>query len=73
MTDLKNHLIRKRAHEMWVNDGRPENRALDYWLAAESELRETERTSRLGDQGRASPQSGKDAKKARPLDWPKVD
>ena len=30
--------ISRRAYELWHQDGCPEGRALDYWLAAEREL-----------------------------------
>jgi Protein of unknown function (DUF2934) len=32
------HAIRMRAHEIWVEEGRPEGRALDHWLRARWEL-----------------------------------
>jgi hypothetical protein len=31
-------LIRQRAYELWVQDGRPEGRDVEYWLRAESAL-----------------------------------
>ena len=30
-------IIAARAHEMWEQDGKPEHRADDFWLAAEQE------------------------------------
>jgi hypothetical protein len=30
--------IRRRSHEIWVQEGRPEGRALEHWLRAEAEL-----------------------------------
>jgi len=30
--------IRERAYEFWVEEGRPEGRALDHWLRAKREL-----------------------------------
>ena len=30
--------VARRAYELWHDDGCPEGRALDYWLAAEHEL-----------------------------------
>ncbi len=39
MTDHDEQRIRDRAHQMWVADGHPENRALHYWLVAEKELK----------------------------------
>jgi hypothetical protein len=30
--------IRERAHEIWIERGRPEDRDLEFWLAAEQEL-----------------------------------
>jgi hypothetical protein len=30
--------IEERAHALWEADGRPEGRALDYWLQAEQEF-----------------------------------
>jgi hypothetical protein len=32
--------IRARAHELWEHHGRPAGRDLEFWLQAESELRE---------------------------------
>jgi hypothetical protein len=34
----KRHLIRERAHEIWIERGRPEGRDVEFWLAAEREL-----------------------------------
>jgi hypothetical protein len=33
-------LIRRRAHEMWEREGRPEGLALRHWLDAERRVRE---------------------------------
>ncbi len=30
--------IRQRAHEIWIEEGKPEGRALDHWLRARWEL-----------------------------------
>ena len=30
--------IEERAYSLWESDGRPEGRALDYWLQAEQEI-----------------------------------
>ena len=34
----KRHLIRERAHEIWVERGRPEGHDVEFWLAAERQL-----------------------------------
>jgi hypothetical protein len=34
----KRHQVRKRAHEIWVQHGRPEGRDVEFWLKAEGEL-----------------------------------
>jgi hypothetical protein len=34
----RKHGIRERAHEMWTEQGRPERRDVEFWLAAEREL-----------------------------------
>jgi hypothetical protein len=34
----KRHHIRERAHEIWVERGRPQGRGEEFWLAAEREL-----------------------------------
>jgi Protein of unknown function (DUF2934) len=34
----KRHFIRDRAHEIWVEQGRPEGRDVEFWLSAEREL-----------------------------------
>jgi hypothetical protein len=34
----ENH-VRQRAHQIWVDEGRPEGRALDHWLRAKWELK----------------------------------
>ena len=38
MTNPLEHRIRHRAHQLWVDDGQPDGRALDYWLKAQSEV-----------------------------------
>jgi hypothetical protein len=38
MPEPGEHLIRKRAHEIWIEEGKPEGRALDHWLRARWEL-----------------------------------
>ena len=39
MTDTSlDERIRRRADELWEQDGRPGGRALDHWLRAEAEL-----------------------------------
>jgi len=30
--------IRRRSHEIWIEEGRPEGRDLEHWLEAEAEL-----------------------------------
>lgn len=42
----KRHLIRERAHEIWIERGRPEGRDVENWLAAERELTEDKRGGR---------------------------
>jgi len=32
------HRIRQRAHAIWIEEGRPEGKALDHWLRARWEL-----------------------------------
>jgi hypothetical protein len=34
----RRHHIRERAHETWVERGRPEGRDVEFWLEAEREL-----------------------------------
>jgi Protein of unknown function (DUF2934) len=41
----KRHLTRERAHEIWIEHGRPHGRDVEFWLTAEREL-EDERTGR---------------------------
>jgi Protein of unknown function (DUF2934) len=36
----KRHYIRERAHEIWIERGRPEGRDVEFWLAAEHEVAE---------------------------------
>jgi hypothetical protein len=31
----RQHGIRKRAHELWIERGRPEGRDVEFWLKAE--------------------------------------
>jgi hypothetical protein len=38
--------IRRRAREIWEENGRPIGRDLEFWLKAEHELREAERLTR---------------------------
>jgi hypothetical protein len=44
----KRHHIRVRAHEIWIERGRPEGRDVEFWLASEQEL-EVSRTSVTGE------------------------
>ena len=37
----RRHHIRERAHEIWIERGRPEGRDVEFWLAAERELAES--------------------------------
>ena len=37
----KRQLIRERAHQLWIERGRPEGRDVEFWLAAERELAES--------------------------------
>ena len=37
MVDDHEEQVRKRAHALWEDEGRPEGRALDHWLAAKNE------------------------------------
>jgi hypothetical protein len=34
----KRHLLRERAHEIWIERGSPEGRDVEFWLEAEQEL-----------------------------------
>jgi hypothetical protein len=34
----KRHQTRERAHELWIERGRPEGRDVEFWLEAEEEL-----------------------------------
>lgn len=36
--ETEENRIRKRAHEIWVEEGKPEGRALHHWLMAKWEL-----------------------------------
>ena len=38
MTDLDQQ-IRRRAHRIWNDEGRPDGRATEHWLQAEAEVR----------------------------------
>lgn len=38
MSDEREEKIRRRAHELWVTEGKPEGREMDFWLQAEREL-----------------------------------
>jgi hypothetical protein len=42
----KRHFTRERAHEIWIERGRPEGRDVECWLAAERELEEETRRAR---------------------------
>jgi transcription initiation factor TFIIIB Brf1 subunit/transcription initiation factor TFIIB len=41
----KRQHIRERAHEIWIERGRPHGRDIEHWLAAERELAEESRRS----------------------------
>jgi hypothetical protein len=84
MRDQEEHRIRARAHQMWVDDGRPEGRALHYWLAAESEIKgesgvagatieqvpSTAKTN--GGQSSKAEKALPAARQKKSLDWPAV-
>ena len=36
--DEREEQIRRRAHELWEQEGKPEGREMDFWLQAEPEL-----------------------------------
>ena len=40
-----NEAIKKRARELWEDNGRPSDRDLEFWLRAEEELQEAEEIS----------------------------
>jgi hypothetical protein len=37
----RQHDIQERAHEIWIENGRPEGRDIEFWLAAEREVDRT--------------------------------
>ena len=39
--------IRKRAHELWAKNGKPEGREDEFWHLAEQELRNEDKSSPL--------------------------
>jgi len=39
--------IRRRSHEIWLKEGRPEGKALEHWLRAEAELEAEQRRREL--------------------------
>ena len=36
--DEREEQIRRRAHELWKQEGKPEGREMDFWLQAEREI-----------------------------------
>lgn len=50
MSDLE-HKIRERAYEIWEEQGRPEQRATEHWLQAQTEV-QTERAAEVRTAGR---------------------
>jgi hypothetical protein len=49
--DKQEDQVRRRAHELWENEGRPEGHEMDFWLQAEREIGEAgkEAAQRPGD------------------------
>ena len=41
--DDRNERIRKRAHEIWEEEGRPEGREYSHWLRAKAEIQAEDR------------------------------
>jgi hypothetical protein len=41
----RQELVRKRAYEMWEQQGRPHGRHADHWVAAERELADAEKVA----------------------------
>lgn len=46
--DDREQLIRRRAHELWENEGKPEGREMDFWLQAEREVSGGEADNPIG-------------------------
>lgn len=44
MTTDREEQIRSRAHELWEQSGSPEGRETEFWLQAERELGQTDRS-----------------------------
>ena len=38
MLEDREHAVRERAYAIWERDGRPEDKNLDHWLQAETEI-----------------------------------
>ena len=48
ITNLSEHELRDAAYFLWEQEGRPEGRDVDNWLAAEQQIREKERMRNAG-------------------------
>jgi hypothetical protein len=47
MTDPSHQQIRARAHQLWEQAGKPQDRDDEFWHAAEQELRNADKSSPL--------------------------
>ena len=59
--------IRKRAHQLWENDGRPEGRESEHWQRAAQELDGSERASGTGSQREPLSEASRSSKAAEDL------
>jgi hypothetical protein len=50
--------IRRRAHLIWIEDGKPEGRAMDHWLRARWELEQVPDPKAEHRQGEGAPEPG---------------
>jgi hypothetical protein len=66
MQDME-HVIRERAYHLWIEGGRPDGQADNYWLAAQREVL----SASLGEIGRVMSGDGKKIEKSKKAKAPR--
>jgi hypothetical protein len=51
----RDYKVRRRAHELWESEGKPEGREMDFWLQAEREIGEAGKATDQQQSGAAPP------------------
>lgn len=67
MNESKRDRIAARAHALWEQEGRPENKSAEHWRRAEQEVAEEERAEQMGGRSEEPPAADIDTRPAPPV------